>query len=115
MATPVLRDIVRRHAEEAAHLWCVYDWHLLHPEENPDMDEERMDRLIERLNAHLDGLRIAGDEGHAIAQERYDEFPEPGELFVLRMMQPSARHLTVLDLDLDAVRAYLRAKLPAPL
>ncbi len=113
MAAPVLTDIVRRHAEEAAHLWCVYDWHLMHPEENPDMDEERIDRLIERLNAHLDGVRIAGPEGVEIAQERYHDFPEAGELFVLRMLQPAARHLTVHDLDLEAVRSYLRAKLPA--
>ncbi|KMK65245.1 hypothetical protein [Puniceibacterium sp. IMCC21224] len=112
MAAPVLRDIVRRHAEESAHLWCVYDWHLLHPDENPDMDEERMDRLIERLNAHLDGLRVAGEDGQVIAQERYDAFPEAGELFVLRMLQPAARHLRVHDLDLDAVRDYLDAMLP---
>ena len=85
MSVPVLKDILRQHAEEAAHLWCVYDWHLLHPDENPDMDEERLARLVDRLNAHLDGLRVAGKHGQRIAQDRYEEFPEAGELFVLRV------------------------------
>ncbi|TGS13977.1 hypothetical protein EN852_015330 [Mesorhizobium sp. M2E.F.Ca.ET.209.01.1.1] len=92
----------------AAFLWSVYDRHLLHPEENPELDEVRIARLIERLEAHLDGLRVAGEEGLRIAKERYDEFPEQGELFVLRMLsvvEPPG----ILDLDLDRVRTYLRS------
>ena len=111
MAVPVLKDIVRQHAEAAAHLWNVYDWHLLNPDENPDMDAERLERLVERLDAHLDGMRVAGDEGLTIAAQRYAEFPEAGELFVLRMLQPEARGLQVADLDLNGVRRYLRVKL----
>lgn len=113
MAIPILKDIVRQHAEEAAHLWNVYDWHLLNPDENPDMDEERLARLVERLDAHLDGLRIAGEDGAAIAQERYAEFPEAGALFVLRMLQPEAQNLEVGALDLDGVRVYLATHIPA--
>ncbi len=112
MAIPIIKDIVRQHAEEAAHLWNVYDWHLLNPDENPDMDTERLARLIERWDAHLDGLRIACDGGAIIAEERYAEFPEAGELFVLRMLQPNARSLKVADLDLVSVRKYLASKLP---
>lgn len=113
MAIPILEDIVRRHAEEAAHLWALYDFHLLNPDDNPDMDEERLDRLIDRLDAHLDGVRVAGEAGKAIAQERHADFPEVGELFVLRMLQPGAMHMRVRDLDLDSVRAYLTHHLPA--
>ncbi|SCW82787.1 hypothetical protein SAMN02927900_05389 [Rhizobium mongolense subsp. loessense] len=107
-AAPVLREIVRQHAEMAAFLWTVYDYHLLHPDENPDMDEERLARLVERLEAHLDGLRVAGRAGLEIAKERYAEFPEAGELFVVRMLsvQEAPR---VVDLDLEKVRAYLVA------
>jgi hypothetical protein len=105
-AAPVLREIVRQHAEMAAFLWTVYDYHLLHPDENPDMDEERLARLVERLEAHLDGLRVAGQAGQDIAKERYAVFPEAGELFVVRML--SARRLiAVKELDLDKVREYL--------
>ncbi|MBA9034727.1 hypothetical protein ACU8MP_35075 (plasmid) [Rhizobium leguminosarum] len=106
-AAPVLREIVRQHAEMAAFLWTVYDHHLLHPDENPDMDEERLARLVERLEAHLDGLRVAGDDGRKIAQERYDEFPEAGELFVVRMLG-ATQPISIKQLDLDRVRQFLK-------
>lgn len=106
MPASILPEIVRQHAEMAAFLWTVYDHHLLHPDENPDMDEERLARLIERLEAHLDGLRVAGDAGLAIARERYAEYPDPGELFVVRMLTVM-RPLPIAELDLEKVRAYL--------
>ncbi|WP_050485835.1 MULTISPECIES: hypothetical protein [unclassified Mesorhizobium] len=90
----------------AAFLWSVYDRHLLHPEENAELDEVRIARLVERLEAHLDGLRVAREAGLRIAKERYDEFPEQGELFVLRMLS-AAEPPRILDLDLDKVRTYL--------
>ena len=109
MAAPILRDIVRQHAEMAAFLWTVYDYNLLHPGENKDMDEERMARLVERLEAHLDGLRVAGEEGRKIAAERYAEYPDPGELFVVKMLTVSEAP-GIVDLDLDKVRASLAEK-----
>lgn len=111
--TPVLKNIVRQHAEMAAHLWNVYDYCLLHPDENPDMDEERLARLVEQLEAHLDGLRLAGEAGQKIAAALYSEYPESGELFVVRMLRPSAAGMQVSHLDLDKVRAYLRAHVVA--
>lgn len=108
MTRHILREIVRQHAEMAAFLWTVYDRHLLHPDENPEMDEERLQRLVERLDAHLDGLRVAGEAGQEIAEALYAEYPEPGELFVLRMLQDGAP-ARIAELDVDKVRAYLAA------
>lgn len=103
---PILPEIVRQHAEMAAFLWTVYDRHLLYPDENPDMDELRVARLLARLEAHLDGLRVAEEDGKRIALERYQEFPDSGELFVVRMLSvdnPPKLH----ELDPVGVRAYL--------
>lgn len=106
-AVPVLIHILRQHAEQAAFLWTIYDHALLFPEENPDMDAVRIARVVERIEAHLDGLRIAGAEGVKMAEERFAEYPEAGELWVIRMLQPGAERLRVADLDLPKVRAYL--------
>jgi hypothetical protein len=112
MPAPVLPDILRQHAEQAAFLWTIYDRAKLFPEENPELDELRLSRLLERLEAHLDGLRVAGSEGLRIAEERFVDYPEPGELFVLRMLRPGADRHSVADLDLTKVRAYLGQTLP---
>ncbi|MEL7151388.1 MAG: hypothetical protein AAFX07_11830 [Pseudomonadota bacterium] len=108
---PVIENILRQHAEQAAFLWSVYDYNLLHPEENEEMDEERMARLVERLDAHIDGLRVAGEDGLRVAEERYAEFPEAGELFVVRMLQPGAEGLLVGELETERVREFLTATL----
>jgi hypothetical protein len=111
VSAPVLPHILRQHAEQAAFLWTVYDRARLFPDENPEMDELRISRLLERLEAHLDGLRIAGAEGVKLAEERFAEYPEAGELFVIRMLQPGAERLRVVELDLDKVREYLGERL----
>ena len=73
----------------------------------------RLARLVERLEAHLDGLRVAGAEGLRIAEERYAEYPEAGELFVVRMLEAKSA-ISVKALDLERVRSYLVATLPGP-
>lgn len=113
MPAPILPEIVRQHAEMAALLWTIYDRHLLYPDENPEMDAERLSRLIERLEAHLDGLAVAGADGERIARERYAEYPEAGELFVLRVLKSKKRPILVADFDVERIRLWLKVNLPA--
>ncbi len=88
-------------------MWTVYDRALLQPDENPDMDEDRLARVVEQLEAHLDGLRVAGADGLRIAEERLAEYREAGELFVVRMLQPGAEGITIVGLDLGKVRGFI--------
>ena len=106
---PVLPHVLRAHAEQAAFLWTVYDAALLNPADNPDMDAAGLADLVDRLEAHLDGLRIAGAEGLKVAEERFADHPEAGELFVVRMLSTGVGDLRVADLDLDRTRRYLAA------
>jgi hypothetical protein len=77
------------------------------------MDADRLARVVERLEAHLDGLRVAGSDGLRIAEERLAEYREAGELFVVRMLQPGAEGMTVVGLDLAKVREYLNGVIPS--
>ena len=77
------------------------------------MDETGLGRIVEQLEAHLDGLRVAGAEGLAMAEERFREYPEAGELFLLRMLQPQAMRVPITTLDLAKVRSYLADRLDA--
>lgn len=69
-------DIITQHAEEAAFLWLLRDAAV----HQPHYDLEDLIELDERIEAHLDGLRIAGDAGWEIAQAALS-LQEPGEIF----------------------------------
>lgn len=113
MPAPVLKEILRQHAEMAALLWTIYDRHLQFPEENPDLDAQRVSWLVARIEAHLDGLVVAGAEGEAMARERYEEYPEAGELFVVQVLKTTKRPILVADLHPSKIRAWIAQNLPS--
>jgi uncharacterized protein (TIGR02270 family) len=69
--------LLEQHADEAAFLWTHRDFAC--GARHPSFDA--LSALDERLAAHLDGLRIAGEESIAICQARLPG-GDPGELFV---------------------------------
>ncbi len=73
---PVILDL---HCEDAAILWVRRDVGV----NAPHYSRLYLSRLDEQLEAHLDGLRIAGPAGWEHAQAAFDSFPEPGEMFTL--------------------------------
>lgn len=76
---PVLAHIVEQHAEDAAFLWLLRD----RAAEAPDEDLDSLAGLDDRLAAHLDGLRIAGDDGWRLCRERLEGAgADAGEVFV---------------------------------
>lgn len=74
----VLRDIVERHAQQAAFLWQIRDAAV----RSPNYDLDALTRVDERLDANLDGLCIAGDVGWEIANDALGR-GNAGEPFVV--------------------------------
>lgn len=72
----IIADIVSQHAEEAAFLWLLRAYAVRAPHYNlNDLAD-----LEERIEAHLDGLRVAGDEGWPFCEEGLKR-EEVGEVF----------------------------------
>ncbi len=77
----VIDDIVAQHAEMAAHLWFLRDF-AVHAAHYTGKDLKRLDG---RLDAHLDGLRIAGHNGLRLCTEQMTP-AEPGTFFATATM-----------------------------
>ncbi|MES9850204.1 MAG: TIGR02270 family protein [Candidatus Thiodiazotropha sp. L084R] len=72
----ILDNIVSQHAEEAAFLWLLRDSSVSAPHYKlSDLSE-----LESRIDAHLDGLRVAGETGWVHCQEQLNH-SESGEVF----------------------------------
>lgn len=70
-------DIYEDHADDAAFLWGLRDAAV----SDPDYELDELAALDERVEAHVDGLRLAGEEGLLAAEEAVDE-DKPGSGFV---------------------------------
>jgi uncharacterized protein (TIGR02270 family) len=79
---PVIQSITNQFAENAAHLWLLRSRAVVAP--HFDLDDLR--ELDNRLEAHLDGLRVSGGDGWQAARTQLEEYPEPGELFAAAVL-----------------------------
>lgn len=78
MGSAIIAEFVAEHADEAAFLFRIRDAAAT----APHYDRARLRELDERIEAHLDGVRVAGDVGLAIAAAALDE-GEPGTAFTV--------------------------------
>jgi uncharacterized protein (TIGR02270 family) len=95
MTSPVIPAILDRHAEEAAFLWLLRDRAAVAPQ----FTLRTLAELDQRVEAHLDGLRVAGRAGWDRCWEEFLAHPEPGETFaaaVLALESADADALTQL-------------------
>ncbi len=74
----MIETIVLQHASEAAFLRQQRDASVFAPHYNL----KDLSKLDSRLEAHLDGLLIAGDPGWDIVYQQLEDKTEPGEVFV---------------------------------
>ncbi|MBV6471037.1 MAG: hypothetical protein NBKEAIPA_02964 [Nitrospirae bacterium] len=78
---PIIVSIVSQHAEEAAFLWLLRN-NAVHA---PHYALKDLAKLDDRIEAHLDGLRIAGDAGWEFCREGLGQ-REPGEVFAAAVL-----------------------------
>lgn len=76
MKSAVISAIVEQHAEEAAFLWILRDAAV----RAPHYRLKDLAKLDNRVEAHIDGLRIAGEEGWRLCKEGLQS-GEAGEVF----------------------------------
>ncbi|MGE5681267.1 MAG: TIGR02270 family protein [Bacillota bacterium] len=93
----VIPDIIFRHATEAAFLWLLRDMAV----KQPHYSLKDLTRLDDRLEAHLDGLRIAGDEGWEVCKEQLF-INEPGEVFTAAVIAFESKKDKRIDQVLEA-------------
>ena len=74
---PIIKGIVEQHAEGAPIAWLIRDRAV----DRPDHLLSDLTRVDQRLEAQIDGLRIAAEPGWEIAKTALVEIGEPGEVF----------------------------------
>ena len=77
----VIESIVEQHAEEAAFLWILRDAAV----QSPHYSLKDLADLDERVEAHIDGLRVAEDVGWSICADALAQ-EEPGEVFAAAVL-----------------------------
>jgi len=87
-----ITPIVAQHAEETAFLWshrCV----LVHM---PHIGLSQLAKHDDRLAAHIDGLRVAGDRGWELCEVQL-EVGEPGEMFAAMLIAAEEKNAAKMD------------------
>ncbi len=81
MQAPIIKSIIDQHAEGAAFLWLQRNTAV----REPHYSLKDLAHLDDRLEAHIDGLRIAGDAGWEVCEEALAT-KEPGEIFTAAVL-----------------------------
>lgn len=97
-AKAVIPHIIDQHAEEASFLWLLRNNAVIAP--HYDLDD--LAKLDERVEAHLDGLRIAGEYGWQVCSENL-QIKEAGEIFTAAVLALEGRSTERINQVYDCV------------
>ncbi len=88
----IIKDIIAEHADEAPFLWHLRDLAV----SAPHYDLADLAELDERVEAHLDGLRVAGDAGWELCVEQLAH-NEAGEVFAAAVLALESKNIKRLE------------------
>lgn len=81
MSATIISNLLTQHSEEASFLWLLRNAAV----RAPHYKLKDLAKLDNRVDAHIDGLRIAGDEGWEICKEAL-AWKEAGEIFTASVL-----------------------------
>lgn len=93
-----IAPVVEQHAEEAAFLWLT----RANAVGAPHYSLADLAKLDDRVEAHLDGLRVAGATGWELALQQL-EHPEAGEFFAATVLAVESRERARLERVFDRI------------
>ncbi|WP_373499038.1 TIGR02270 family protein [Desulfococcus sp.] len=93
-----IQEIVRQHAEDAAFLWLLRSGAI----SASHFSLQDLADLDNRVEAHIDGLRVAGDAGWEICREALS-WKEPGEIFAAGVLAFECGDKMRIETVLEAV------------
>ncbi len=98
---PTIAAIVDQHVEDAAFLWFRRRLEI----DGPFLDDTEIGRIDLRLDANLDGLMASGEAGWRKALDRFADYPEAGELFVIAWLAFRHGEKDAVEVAIEAARA----------
>jgi uncharacterized protein (TIGR02270 family) len=91
-AKAVIPHIIDQHAEEASFLWLLRN----NAVNAPHYDLNDLAKLDDRVEAHLDGLRVAGDYGWQVCHKNL-QLKESGEVFTAAVLALEGRSVEQIN------------------
>ena len=101
MNKPTLLPVFCQHAEEVAFLWTLRDAAVYAP--HYDLDD--LATHDHRVEAHVDGLRVAADAGWELVLEAAERHKEAGEAFAAGVLAMESRDKAKIDAVLKLTEA----------
>jgi uncharacterized protein (TIGR02270 family) len=85
--------VLEQHVDNAAALWLLRD----EATDQPQYGLRHLAKLDNQIDAHIDGLLLAGDEGLRLAWANLEKLQGPGELFIVAVLALAERNEDLLE------------------
>jgi uncharacterized protein (TIGR02270 family) len=96
-----VRRVLEQHVDKAAALWLLRD----EATDQPQYDLRHLAKLDDQIDAHIDGLQLAGGEGLRLAWANLEKLQGRGELFVVAVLALAGRNEDLIERAIASAEA----------